>query len=122
MPHNTRLFGIVLTLIGIIGYLFSGMASITALIPAIFGIIFILLGRLAEKESMRKHVMHVAVLLALVGLIGTATGIVDFFSWMGGNLEVNAMAAVVRTLMALLCIGYIVLAIKSFVDARRSTT
>jgi hypothetical protein len=120
MPQKTRLFGIVLTLMGIIGYLASGMASVTALIPAIFGIIFIALGRLAEKESLRKHVMHVAVLLAVVGLIGTATGIPEFFSWMGGDMEVNALAASVRSLMALLCVVYIGLGVKSFIDARRT--
>ncbi len=120
MPQITRIFGIVLTLIGIIGYLASGAASITALIPAFFGIIFIILGRLANKEAIRKHVMHAAVLLAFLGVLGSFTGLLDLFSWMGGNVEVNLLAASVRSLMALICIAYIVLGVKSFIDARRS--
>lgn len=120
MPQKTRIFGIILAIIGIVGYLASGMASNTALIPAVFGAVFILLGRLAARESWRKHVMHVAVLLALIGIFGSITGIPEFFSWLGGNQEVNALAAAARSLMALLCIGYVALGIKSFIDARRS--
>lgn len=121
MPRITRLFGILLTLIGIIGYLVSGAASVTALIPAFFGIVFIILGRLAGKESLRKHMMHAAVLLALLGLFGSFTGIPDFIDWLGGNEDVNILAASVRSLMALLCIAYIAIAVKSFIDARRGT-
>ena len=119
MPSITRTFGIILTVIGIAGYLGSGAVSITALIPAIFGILFIILGRLAARESLRKHVMHVAVLLALVGLIGSFTGLMDLASLMAGG-DVNAIAAIARSLMALLCIGYIGLSVRSFIDARRN--
>lgn len=121
MPQKTRIFGIILILVGIAGYLASGAASITALIPAFFGIVFIILGRLAEKESLRKHVMHAALLLALLGVIGSFTGLLDMISWLGGNGDVNLLAAGARALMALLCIGYLVLGVKSFIDARRSS-
>ncbi|MDG5767865.1 hypothetical protein QA596_10340 [Balneolales bacterium ANBcel1] len=120
MAKTTRLFGIILTLIGIIGYVASGAASITALIPAFFGVVFILLGRLAEKESIRKHVMHVAVLLALIGLFGSFTGLLQLGGLLTGSTEAPAMAVLVRSLMALLCIGYIGLAVKSFIDARKA--
>ncbi len=119
MPQKTIVLGIVLTLTGIAGYLASGAASITALIPSIFGIVFILLGIFAEKESRRMLAMHLAQLVALLGIIGTFTGILDVISWMGGNQEVNVLAATVRALMAVLCIGYLLLGFKSFIDARR---
>lgn len=120
MPNYTRILGIILILIGIIGYIASGAVSITAMIPAFFGIVFIILGRLAQKETWRKHVMHIALLVALIGLFGSFTGILDVFSWMGGNQEVNELAAIARAVMALLLIGYIALGVKSFVDARRA--
>lgn len=101
----------LLILLGIAGYVVSGAVSITALIPAFFGIIFVLLGQLAEKESLRKHVMHIAVLIALLGLVGSLMGGIDIFT----------LAGISRSLMALLCIVYIVLAVKSFIDARRTT-
>lgn len=120
MTQTTKTLGILLVVIGIIGYFATGMASLTALIPVVFGAVFYLLGAIGEKEGRRKIAMHLAQLLALLAIIGTFTGILDVFSWMGGNQEVNIMAAGVRALMALLCIGYLVLGVKSFIDARRA--
>ncbi len=120
MTQTTKILGIVLIVVGIVGYFASGMASYTALIPAIYGAVFFLLGKLGEAESRRMVTMHLAQLLALLAIVGTFTGILDLISLMGGNQEVNVMAAVVRSLMALLCIGYLGLGIKSFIDARRA--
>ncbi len=120
MSKKTRIFGILLIILGIAGYIASGAASLTALIPAIFGVVFLLLGIIGEKESRRMIAMHVAQLLALLGIIGSFTGILNVISWLGGNQEVNMFAASVQALMALLCIGYLVIGIKSFIDARRS--
>ncbi len=120
MPKNTIILGILLIAIGIIGYLASGAASATALIPAIFGAVFILLGKVAENESRRMVAMHLAQLLALLGIFGTFRGILNIISWMGGDPEVNVIAATAQTLMAVLCIGYLALGVKSFIDARRA--
>lgn len=120
MPQKTRTIGILLILTGITGYLVSGAASITALIPAFFGVVFILLAWLAGRESMRKHVMHAAVLLALIGLFGSIGGVADLFSGLFGQGQM-ATAALFQTLMALICFIYIVFGIKSFIDARKAT-
>lgn len=120
MTQTTKTLGILLVVIGIIGYFATGMASLTALIPAVYGAVFYLLGVVGEKEGRRKIAMHLAQLLALLAIIGTFTGILDVISWMGGNHEVNIIAASVRALMALLSIGYLVLGVKSFIDARRA--
>lgn len=121
MPRKTTILGIILIALGLIGYIASNMASVTALIPALFGVVFLILGKAGEKESYRKLSMHLAQLLALLGIIGTLTGLLDVISWMGGDQEVNVLAAFVRALMALLCIGYLVIGIRSFIDARRKS-
>ncbi len=120
MIQTTKTLGIILVLIGLIGYFATGMASLTALIPAVYGVVFYVLGVVGENEARRMIAMHLAQLLALLAIIGTFTGILDVISWMGGNHEVNIVAATVRALMALLSIGYLVLGIKSFIDARRA--
>jgi len=120
MTQKTKILGILLVLIGLIGYFATGMASLTALIPVVFGAVFYLLGVIGEKEGRRKIAMHLAQVLALLAIIGTFTGLLDVISWMGGNQEVNIIAASVRGLMALLSIGYLVLGVKSFIDARRA--
>lgn len=120
MTRTTKILGIILIATGIIGYLASGMASLTALIPSVYGAVFFLLGKIGENESRRVMTMHLAQLLALLAIAGTFTGMLDLISLLGGDQEVNAMAAVIRSLMALLSIGYLALGIKSFIDARRA--
>ena len=61
----------ILIVIGILGYLGSGMIddhyAPTALIPAAIGAVLLVLGFLAGNPKLRMHVMHAAVLIALIG-------------------------------------------------------
>lgn len=118
MPSTSIACGTLLVLIGILGYLNGVMtnhASFTALIPAIVGIVLLLLGIFARKsEGLRKHLMHAAVLVALLGFIASAGRLVMRMS------EITYNAAVVSQVsMALVCLLFVILAIKSFADARR---
>lgn len=120
MPSISIACGTLLILIGIIGYIIGMMtppASITALIPAFFGVALAALGVLARyKESLRKHLMHAAVVIALIGFILPAGRVISKI----GELTYNA-AFVSQVLTALVCLLFVVLAIKSFADARRKT-
>src|SRR5262245_24065867 len=70
MASTTIVFGLLLTLLGLAGYFLTGTSSLTALIPAIFGVPLLLLGFVARSEHSRKHAMHVAALLGTIGFIG----------------------------------------------------
>ena len=118
MPSTSIACGTLLVLIGILGYVNGVMtnhASITALIPAFFGIVLVLLGVFARKsEGLRKHLMHAAVLVALLGFLATAGRLISKLS------ELTYSAAVVSQVsMALVCLLFVILAVKSFADARR---
>jgi hypothetical protein len=119
MPTYAIWFGRILVLIGIIGYgygMFSGNASLTALIPAAFGLVLMLLGHLAAaKEDIRKHVMHAAVLIGLVGFLIPAWRL---FS-RAGDLTLSA-AVVSQAAMSIACLAFVILAVQSFIAARRS--
>ena len=67
MTSTTRTFGIVLIALGVASYFLTGRTSMTALIPAIFGALFVILALVARSEAARKHAMHGAVMLALIG-------------------------------------------------------
>jgi tetrahydromethanopterin S-methyltransferase subunit C len=118
MPSTSIACGTLLILIGILGYIngvMTGHASFTALIPAIFGIVLLLLGVFARKsEGMRKHLMHAAVVVALLGFIATAGRLVSKI----GELTYSA-AVVSQVSMALVCLLFVILGVKSFADARR---
>jgi hypothetical protein len=59
MPSTTRTFGLILIVLGLAAYFLTGRASVTALIPAFFGAVFVILALVARNESARKHAMHV---------------------------------------------------------------
>jgi len=118
MGKITIVFAVILILIGLIGYLGSGMASITALIPAFFGVVFLVLGVMSLFENMRKNAMHVASVLALIGIIFTIGGIFDVGKMLGGEQLARPGAAVSKAIMAIFSIVYFVICLWSFVSAR----
>ncbi len=119
MPSTSIISGILLILIGIIGYVFSifdGNTSLTALIPAAFGLLLVILGFLAKsKENLRKHLMHAAVLVGLLGFLIPTARLVSQMSSIKVSLAVLSQAA-----MALICLFFVILSIQSFVNARRN--
>ena len=119
MPSTAIVSGVILILIGIIGYVFSivdGNTSLTALIPAAFGLLLVIFGFAARaKESLRKHLMHAAVLVALLGFIIPTARLVSQLSQLKISLAVLSQVA-----MALVCLLFVILAVKSFIDARRT--
>lgn len=119
MPQRSVVLGVILTLLGIVGYAMSGGASMTALIPALFGILFIVAGVMGRKENLRKHAMHGAAALSLLGILGSFGGLMKFFAMLGGAELERPAAVIAQSVMAILCIAFLVLSVKSFIDARK---
>jgi hypothetical protein len=119
MPVFTMLHGLLLILLGAGGYLLTGGTSLTALIPAAFGVVMGLLGWFGRRESLRRHLMHAAAVLALIGLVPTLKGIGGALTLLGGGTVERPEAAVVQALMAVLCTVYLLVAVRSFIAARR---
>jgi len=119
IPRITLIYAILLIVLGLWGYFASGAASITALIPAFFGLVFLPLGILAKRENLKKHITHVGLLLALIAVIGTVGAVGKGFSLWTGEMMENSLAIISKSIMAVLSIGYLLVCIKSFIDARR---
>ena len=123
MPSTSIACGALLILIGILGAVagqLHGRFSPTALIPTIFGVLMAACGFLAwKKPDLRKHLMHGALLVALLGLIGTfmSPGIRKAISdgQIGDGTSFTAQIS-----MGLICLLFIILGVKSFIDARRN--
>ncbi len=122
MSRIAIFFGVVLILVGVIGYVAGNYVSVTALIPAFIGIIIALMGLIAQsKESMRMHAMHVAVLIGLLGFIGTSIRwIPALMNYISNGTVKNSAAFISQTLTALLCLAFVILCVKSFIDARKN--
>lgn len=111
-------FGVALILVGIVGYVATGAASVTALIPAIIGLLLLTFGIIARNERMRKHAMHGAVVVGLLGFLGSVSGIWQVVRMMGGETLERPEAAIARSVMALICLAFVALTVKSFIAAR----
>ncbi len=121
MAKITIGLGVVLIALGLGSYFGTGRASVTALIPAFFGLPLLLLGLVALKERMRKNAMHIAVVFGLLGFAGTVRGLMKLPVLLtGGELERRAAVAV-QAAMAIVCLVFVLLCVWSFIKARRAS-
>ena len=116
MPSLTRTVGFLLILLGVVGYVATGGASLTALIPAMVGAVFLLMALVARNAEARRHAMHAAVALALLGVLGTAPRIITAVR--AG--DVSRPAVIAQIVMAAILLVYVLLGVKSFIDARKA--
>lgn len=114
MPATTRTFGLILIVLGLASYFLTGRVSVTALIPAFFGAVFVILALVARSEPARKHAMHAAVAVGLLGFLGTLRVIPALARGEFGPAVLAQLAMMV--LMAI----YVALGVKSFKAARRA--
>ena len=116
MPAVTRLVGFLLIALGLVSYFGTGRASVTALIPAFVGAVFLILALAARSPDARKHVMHAAVALALLGCLGTLGRIIPAVS----TGSIGRPAVLAQIAMAVILAVYVALGVRSFIEARRA--
>ena len=118
MPGLSVGFGISLLALGIGVYVASGRSSLTALIPAAFGVVLVVLGLVAKRPAATKHAMHAAAVVALLGFIGSADGIVGLVQMIGGGTVERPLAVAGKAVMAVDLAIFLWLCVKSFRQAR----
>jgi hypothetical protein len=116
--------GLGLLLIGLQGYFdFGGVLGVkehspTALIPAAIGVVLIICGILSRDDRLRKHLMHFAALVGVLGFLGAlwrpAKALME-----NGTVDLSAVPVRLQLLTALLCLVFVVMCVQSFVAARR---
>jgi hypothetical protein len=119
LAKTTILFGVMLILLGFFAYVLSGAVSLTALIPSAFGAPLAILGLFAMKPTARKHAMHAAAAIALIGFFGTVPGIIALAKWAGGTRPERPPAVITQVIMSVICAAFVMLCVRSFIDARR---
>lgn len=119
MAKVTLFFAGLFIALGLVGYIGTGSEHPTALIPAALGVLLGIFGFLAisPDEGKRKLFMHINVTLGLLGFLGTVMGLVHFLS---GNLGANPPATQSKAAMAVLCVIYVALCVRSFIAARKA--
>ncbi len=116
MPVKGMIAGFLLLLVAVGGYLGSGMASWTALIPAFVGVPIYLFSRIASNPDKLKMGMHVAAVLGLIGFLAAVGKLAMSLSKGGGaTLTLFSLGA-----MALICGIFLFQCVQSFKEARRN--
>jgi hypothetical protein len=109
MVTVTMILGAVLVLLGLIGYLASGRASATALIPAFFGLPILVLGALARTSAAAPGLLWAAAALALLGFLGSVRGLAKLPALLRGEAVQRPAAVRAQSVMAVLSLAYVVL-------------
>lgn len=91
--------------------------SVTALIPAFFGLPIVICGALALKDSLRMHAMHGVATLGLLGVVLPVLRLV--MQVVSGKLALT-IATFSLLAMAGLSLALLVLCVRSFIAARRA--
>lgn len=123
MAKLTIVFGVLLAVLGLV---FFGMTHApTSLIPTYFGVVLAVCGALAMTDDAKRRmlVMHIAVTVGLLGFL------FPFFRSIGGAVKMLRGVAVAHPIaveeqmaMALLCLVFTALCVRSFIAARRTRT
>jgi hypothetical protein len=110
--------GALLIVLGVGGYFGSRRVSKTALIPAFFGVPILALGLAALRGDWHDPAVYGATALAALGFLGAARGLPGAWALLRGRPVPRPAAAVAQSVMAGLCLLYVIVAVWSFLAAR----
>lgn len=124
MARLTRVFGIVLVVLGAVYFVLTGSAHPTALIPAYFGVALFVCGLLANTEDARRRMlwMHIAVTVGLLGFLFPAIRGSMALAHSASLTVVQRTAAQEEVAMAVVCGVFTALCVRSFIAARVGRT
>lgn len=122
MAKFTIFIGFVLAAVSLGFWFLMGRADMAALHPAGLGVLMLVAGALANTENAKRRMlwMHIAVTLGLIGLL--ITGIRAVLDLAHGTSGVHPLAFQERAIVAVICVIYVALCVRSFIAARRSRT
>ncbi len=131
MPKISITFGALLIALTVVSLVLAGgITSPTMFIPTGFGVGLILCGLIGMNPAARKHAMHIAAMIGLIGAVaGLGRGIPGLLKVVRSNTSAlsevsenapNPLALSMVWGMAILCSIFLFLCIRSFIQARRN--
>lgn len=113
MANKALTTGGLLIVLGIVVTIASDSGSVTSLIPAFVGVVFVLIGLVARaKPELNHHVMHAAAAVSLIAILGSLGSII------GRGSSGWALFAQLATIVI---VGvFLQQAVQSFIAARKA--
>ncbi len=113
MPTRSIMVGVALIVLGVFVTIASDSGSVTSLIPAFVGVVFVALGVLARfKPGLSHHAMHGSAAIAMLAILGSLGSLVGRGS--------TGWALFAQAVTVVLCGAFLYVAIISFREARRA--
>lgn len=119
MTRLTFGIGAALIVLGIVAYVATGAASVTALIPTFVGLLLLVCVALARRPALHRHSIHAALVIAVLGAVGSLMNVVKLGDLFAGTAQ-RPSAIITSTIMFVLLVFYIAMGVRSFIMARRS--
>ncbi|HEY6373997.1 MAG TPA: hypothetical protein VIX90_00595 [Edaphobacter sp.] len=121
MAKLTIGFGVLLVLLGILGFVYTGSTHPTALIPCVIGLFFVFFGVMASTEDSKKRMlwMHISVTVALLVFLGTIPADIKTIQLARGDALPHPVSILEKGALSLLCLLYVLACVRSFINARR---
>lgn len=119
MSRLTTIIGALLVATGVVAYLVTSASSVTALIPAFVGGLILICAAIASRPRLHRHGIHAALVVALLGALGSLMNVAKIGQLFAGTAERPA-AIITSLILFVVCAVYVVLGIRSFVAARRT--
>ena len=119
MPMTAIVCGLLLIVTGLAGYFLADLddRSLTAFIPSVAGVLLLITGIWARATPhLRKHLMHAAAAIGLLGAI-LAGGRLAMVLAKGGG---STLGLASLTAMTVICVIFVILCVQSFRAARRN--
>jgi hypothetical protein len=114
--------GIALVVLGVGAYAFSDFVSITALIPAFFGVLVAILSVVGYRQTDRQRLAAYGIgLLAVLGVLGSTRGIPDIIALLTGGAVDSPIAAVSQGAMIAICLALLATVIPVIRGTRTTT-
>jgi len=122
MAKLTMFFGVLLIVISVGFWMATGRDETAALHPAGVGLILLVSGALANSEDAKKRMlwMHIAVTFGLIGFLITGIRAAVTAAHGSAAIAANQLAFDERVVVALICLIFVILCVRSFIAARRS--
>ncbi|TWU21148.1 hypothetical protein Pla52o_41820 [Novipirellula galeiformis] len=119
MSRIAIFFGLLLCTVTLAALIASMQKIPAQFCPMMLGIPMLFCGVVGLNPHRRKHAMHVAAAIALLGtLMGGSNTLFTLFRLLRG-IEVNPLGMRIVMVMTVLCVVYLVLSIVSFIQTRR---
>jgi len=116
----TQITAFLLILVGVVAYVTADSASITALFPAVVGIVLGVLGLIAQAPKFRRDAVHIAVLVGLLGIVAFLPNAIKLPQLLTGTTVERPLAVTVSAVTVVILIAYLALSIRAFRRAKKA--